>query len=255
MLALRWRLSFSDQRNASSISWSSTASRRSSCRLSRAPTHERDVGEDGLLVRRRRVGDERDGADGPDRVESSVRPVKTRIVSCFSYSVRVFHDGCRWRPALSPAARSYRSGRSQTSASFCNGERGLQLMTLTRLTSLIGAPSAGLWGGRRHDTRLLAKKNGPVAGMRPTHRSGPSRCAPQDGVPPIFGVSGPRLRRQQGTGTATPRPLKPRPQLLPCHAGEPGTTLSLPTDASGSRYTGLAVGIDPKPRLDPRSSG
>ncbi len=77
-------------------------------------------------------------------VSSSVRPVNTRIVSCFSYSVSVFHDGMSLDTGTFSGNQKLPVRRSHTSASFSSGTR-FQLIAETRLTSLMGAPSAGLW--------------------------------------------------------------------------------------------------------------
>lgn len=80
----------------------------------------------------------------PWMVSSSVRPVNTRIVSCFSTSVSVPHDGMSLDTGTFSGSQKLPVRRSQTSASFSSGTR-FQLIAETRLTSLMGAPSAGEW--------------------------------------------------------------------------------------------------------------
>src|SRR5690606_31006473 len=69
-------------------------------------------------------------------VSSRVRPVKTRIVSCFSSAVRVFHDGMSLDTGTFSGSQKLPVSRSQTSASFSSGTR-FQLMADTRSITLV----------------------------------------------------------------------------------------------------------------------
>src|SRR3954447_9140660 len=93
----------------------------------------------------------------PWMVSSSVRPVKTRIVSVFSCSVRVAHDWTSLETGTFSGSQKLPTRRSQTSASLSSSSR-FQLIAETRLTSLsfslIGVlPSCGsstAQGGSEH---------------------------------------------------------------------------------------------------------
>ena len=81
----------------------------------------------------------------PWMVSSRVSPVNTRMVSCFSCSVSVFHDGMSLDTGTFSGSQKFPVSRSQTSASFSSGTR-FQLIADTRSTSFTLAPSAGLCG-------------------------------------------------------------------------------------------------------------
>src|ERR1700739_2050242 len=71
----------------------------------------------------------------PWMVSSSVRPVKTRIVSCFSPAVSVPHDGMSLDTGTFSGSQKLPVSRSQTSASFSSCRR-FQLIAETRSISL-----------------------------------------------------------------------------------------------------------------------
>ena len=71
----------------------------------------------------------------PWMVSSSVRPVKTRIVSVFSCSVSVAHDWMSLDTGTFSGSQKLPTRRSQTSASLSSSSR-FQLIAETRLTSL-----------------------------------------------------------------------------------------------------------------------
>src|SRR6187431_2585211 len=68
-------------------------------------------------------------------VSSSVRPVKTRMVSVFSCSVSVAHDCTSLETGTFSGSQKLPTRRSQTSASLSSSSR-FQLIAETRLTSL-----------------------------------------------------------------------------------------------------------------------
>src|SRR3954469_2097264 len=68
-------------------------------------------------------------------VSSSVRPVKTRMVSVFSCSVSVAHDCTSLDTGTFSGSQKLPTRRSQTSASLSSSRR-FQLIAETRLTSL-----------------------------------------------------------------------------------------------------------------------
>src|SRR6187431_827795 len=68
-------------------------------------------------------------------VSSSVRPVKTRMVSVFSCSVSVAHDWTSLETGTFSGSQKLPTRRSQTSASLSSSSR-FQLIAETRLTSL-----------------------------------------------------------------------------------------------------------------------
>ena len=72
----------------------------------------------------------------PWMVSSSVSPVNTRIVSCFSCSVSVFHDGMSLDTGTFSGSQKLPVRRSQTSASLSSWRR-FQLMAETRSISLM----------------------------------------------------------------------------------------------------------------------
>ena len=59
----------------------------------------------------------------PWMVSSRVSPVNTRMVSCFSESVRVFHDGMSLDTGTFSGSQKLPVSRSQTSASFSSVTR------------------------------------------------------------------------------------------------------------------------------------
>src|SRR3954452_7752942 len=67
-------------------------------------------------------------------VSSSVRPVKTRIVNCFSWAVSVFHDGMSLDTGTFSGNQKLPVSRSHTSASFSSCKR-FQLIAETRSIS------------------------------------------------------------------------------------------------------------------------
>ncbi len=67
-------------------------------------------------------------------VSSSVRPVKTRIVSVFSCSVSVAHDWMSFETGTFSGSQKLPTRRSQTSASFSSSSR-FQLIADTRSIS------------------------------------------------------------------------------------------------------------------------
>src|ERR1700759_4788802 len=69
-------------------------------------------------------------------VSSSVSPVKTRIVSCFSFAVSVPHDGRSLDTGTFSGSQKLPVSRSQTSASFSSCRR-FQLIVETRAISFI----------------------------------------------------------------------------------------------------------------------
>src|ERR1700756_5544295 len=71
----------------------------------------------------------------PWMVSSNVRPVKTRIVSCFSLGVSVPHDGMSLDTGTFSGSQKLPVSRSQTSASFSSCRR-FQLIEETRSISL-----------------------------------------------------------------------------------------------------------------------
>src|SRR6201993_2846479 len=73
-------------------------------------------------------------------VSSSVRPVKTRIVSCFSLAVSVPHDGMSLDTGTFSGSQKLPVSRSQTSASFSSCRR-FQLIAETRSISLSLSPT------------------------------------------------------------------------------------------------------------------
>src|SRR6516165_8474436 len=86
-------------------------------------------------------------------VSSNVRPVKTRIVSCFSLAVSVPHDGMSLETGTFSGSQKLPVRRSQTSASFSSCKR-FQLIAETRSTnlslSLTRAPLRVCYLGFRH---------------------------------------------------------------------------------------------------------
>ncbi|CFS34432.1 Uncharacterised protein [Mycobacterium tuberculosis] len=70
----------------------------------------------------------------PWMVSSMVRPVKTRMVSCFSPAVRVPHDGMSLDTGTFSGSQKFPVSRSQTSASFSSCSR-FQLIAETRSIS------------------------------------------------------------------------------------------------------------------------
>src|SRR6476620_1020395 len=69
-------------------------------------------------------------------VSSSVRPVKTRMVSCFSWALRVPQDGMSLDTGTFSGNQKLPVSRSQTSASFSSCTR-FQLMAETRSISFM----------------------------------------------------------------------------------------------------------------------
>ncbi len=69
-------------------------------------------------------------------VSSSVRPVKTRIVICFSWAVSVPHDGMSLDTGTFSGNQKLPVSRSQTSASFSSCRR-FQLIAETRSMSFM----------------------------------------------------------------------------------------------------------------------
>src|ERR1700730_550464 len=69
-------------------------------------------------------------------VSSSVRPVNTRMVSCFSWAVSVFQDGMSLDTGTFSGNQKLPVNRSHTSASFSSCRR-FQLIAETRSTSFI----------------------------------------------------------------------------------------------------------------------
>src|SRR6516165_7138902 len=82
-------------------------------------------------------------------VSSSVSPVNTRIVSCFSPAVSVPHDGRSLDTGTFSGSQKLPVSRSQTSASFSSCSR-FQLIAETRSISFIFVAS------RTHFTRPFA---------------------------------------------------------------------------------------------------
>src|SRR6201997_1463184 len=72
----------------------------------------------------------------PWMVSSNVNPVKTRMVSCFSWSVSVPHDGMSLDTGTFSGSQKFPVSRSQTSASLSSCRR-FQLMAETRSISFI----------------------------------------------------------------------------------------------------------------------
>ena len=72
----------------------------------------------------------------PWMVSSSVRPVNTRIVNCFSCAVSVFQDGMSLDTGTFSGNQKLPVSRSHTSASFSSCRR-FQLIAETRSISLI----------------------------------------------------------------------------------------------------------------------
>src|SRR5690242_7569017 len=69
-------------------------------------------------------------------VSSSVRPVNTRMVICFSCAVRVPHDGMSLDTGTFSGSQKFPVSRSQTSASFSSCSR-FQLIAETRSISFM----------------------------------------------------------------------------------------------------------------------
>src|SRR6185437_1454587 len=69
-------------------------------------------------------------------VSSSVRPVNTRMVSCFSWAVRVPQDGMSLDTGTFSGSQKFPVSRSQTSASFSSCTR-FQLIAETRSISFM----------------------------------------------------------------------------------------------------------------------
>src|SRR6516165_8058007 len=67
-------------------------------------------------------------------VSSNVNPVNTRMVSCFSWSVSVPHDGMSLDTGTFSGSQKFPVSRSQTSASLSSCRR-FQLMAETRSIS------------------------------------------------------------------------------------------------------------------------
>src|SRR5271166_3574630 len=86
-------------------------------------------------------------------VSSSVSPVNTRMVSCFSLSVSVPHDGMSLDTGTFSGSQKLPVSRSQTSASFSSCRR-FQLIAETRSTSfrlsLTRTPLHGRYSDFRH---------------------------------------------------------------------------------------------------------
>src|SRR5690242_14893118 len=72
----------------------------------------------------------------PWMVSSSVRPVNTRMVNCFSCAVSVFHDGMSLDTGTFSGNQKLPVSRSHTSASFSSCRR-FQLMAETRSISFM----------------------------------------------------------------------------------------------------------------------
>src|SRR5690606_17818443 len=85
-----------------------------------------------------------------------VRPVNTRVVMCFSESVRVAHDWMSLDSGTFSGSQKLPVSRSQTSASLSSSTR-FQLMAETRLTSfsfpvgLISRTPSSSWSNRRSE--------------------------------------------------------------------------------------------------------
>ncbi len=69
-------------------------------------------------------------------VSSSVRPVNTRMVSCFSSAVNVPHDGMSLDTGTFSGSQKFPVKRSQTSASFSSMTR-FQLIAVARSISFV----------------------------------------------------------------------------------------------------------------------
>ncbi len=87
-------------------------------------------------------------------VSSSVRPVKTRMVSCCSSGVSVFHDCTSFDSGTFSGSQKLLTSRFQTSTSLSSWMR-FQLMALTALISGMDLPVA--WTG---SVRVMGSSSG-----------------------------------------------------------------------------------------------
>src|SRR6185503_1977406 len=105
----------------------------------------------------------------PWMVSSSVRPVNTRMVNCFSCAVSVFHDGMSLDTGTFSGNQKLPVSRSHTSASFSSCRR-FQLIAETRSISFTLSVTTTPFR-RRTPIANQALRTLPLVGDNPGYRN------------------------------------------------------------------------------------